>query len=126
MKILSVACVLLAVWGSALVAQQEDVQTGLFDPTIQTLGKAVMDSSQRQTGYSYNVANVLTPKFKPVFFPEDAEYLANLPKGNMEDKDSLEYFMTRMSENRNRQAAYVKLYNIKMGILRQVVTLGKK
>ena len=112
--------------GSTALLSAEPVDQMLFDNTSGQLGKAIVDSGVRQSAYAYNLANVATPGFKPVFFPEDRLFADAQPKGDLDTKDSVEFFMSKMTENRSRQAAYVKLYNIKMGIVRQVVTLGKR
>lgn len=99
----------------------------IFDGTTDKVKNAIIEAAQRQSIYSYNIANHMTPGFKPILTEADYRILANiLPEDGHNSDVMLEHYMAQLTDNRNKHSAYVKLMQIKMGILRQVVTLGKK
>ncbi|RAP28745.1 hypothetical protein DID76_04445 [Candidatus Marinamargulisbacteria bacterium SCGC AG-414-C22] len=98
------------------------------DKVISDIEKEIKHSVQKQAIYSYNIANISTPGFEPILFPEDKEELGLIVPEDSEyfRKVLLEHMTTNMARNRNKHNAYLLLYKKKFEIYRQVATLGKK
>lgn len=114
--------------GATVTLQAQTIVSDvLFDDVVNKLGNSVMDASHKQAMYSYDIANIQTPGFKPILTPEDEEFLRRtLPEDGMNTQVMMEHFMARLTENRSKHSAYVKLMMTKLGITRQVATLGKR
>ncbi|MGE4169400.1 MAG: flagellar basal body protein [Candidatus Margulisiibacteriota bacterium] len=107
--------------------QAKAIDRVLFDDVHDHLATAINGAAEKQSMFSYNIANASTPGFRPVLSPEDSLEFRNLVPANHQDSDiMIEYFMAKLTENRSHQSAYIKLFTTKMGILRQVATLGKR
>ena len=111
----------------ALIAQM-DMSSILYDSSVQALEEGVKKAARKHTIYSYNLANVTTPGFEPILFPEDELELKKMAPMDREyfQKVLLEHMSTSLARNRNFHAAYLGLYKKKFEIYRQVATLGKK
>ena len=98
----------------------------LFDTTTNKVHQAVLEASRAQSIYAYNIANLSTPGFKPILLEEDRRVLQSLFPEDPNNKIMMEHFMARLTENRSRHSALTKLFSIKLGIMRQIATLGKR
>ena len=109
-------------------SQSDDIMGYMIDPVVNGLEKEIDRSIRKHALYSYNIANVSTPGFSPVLFPEDRIELEKIVPDNDEmfQKVLLEQMTTNMARNRNRQNAYISIYKKRFEIYRQVATLGKK
>ena len=78
--------------------------------------------------YSYNIANISTPGFSPLLYPEDQAELEKIVPENDEmfKKVLLEHMTTNMARNRNKHNAYLLIYKKRFEVYRQVASLGKK
>ena len=94
-----------------------------FDPTIGNLESSIARSSKIQETIAHNIANAQTPGYVAKVFDNE------LNKA-VEREDSktvkLEEEMAEMSKNSTRHSAYVKLLTQKLGMLRTIVTQGRK
>jgi hypothetical protein len=120
---------------NTISAQQTEIpidnylETILFDDTVNTLTKSIMNASRKQSIYAYNAANFSTPEFRPVLTPEErAELDALIPNQDKEYERAIltEFILSKMTDNRLKHAAFIGLQKKKFEILRQVATLGKR
>ena len=108
-------------------AQGLELDKALFDDTYFSVKESIKERSQRQAMYAYNIANLSTPEFVPVLFPDDrALLLRSLPDAGLSREVLIEFVMARMTDNRSRYAATISIYKKKADIYKQVFTLGKR
>lgn len=95
----------------------------IFDPTIGNLESAMARTVKIQETIAQNIANAQTPGYIPKVFDEELNKAVE-----RQDRDSvrLEEEMAEMSKNNIRNSAYVKLLTQKLGMLRTIVTQGRK
>ena len=112
---------------STMVHSANIAEEILFDQTTRQLSQSIKEASHKQAVYSYNIANMMTPGFEPVLFEEDYERLADVLPGNAPNSEiMMEHFVARLTENRSKHSGYVKLMNMKLGMMRQAASGGKK
>ncbi len=104
-----------------------DMEAVLIDDTTSRVEKSVLDASKKQAVYSYNIANFMTPDFQPILYDEDRAFFSSIvPEDRDNSKLMIEYYMSKLTENRSRHSALTKLFSTKLAITRQVATLGKR
>ena len=96
-----------------------------MDAETQMLIQAVRDASSKNQVYAYNIANALTPGFRPVRLPEDAERSRVQEKMGIHDKVVIEEELSKQSENQSKRDSYLRLISMKRSILTQVIRQGK-
>ena len=95
----------------------------IFDPAFSTIERAMGKSVRVQETISNNVANAQTPGYVPKKFDE----VLNKEIDRQDRKTvNLEEEMAEMSKNSGKYSAYIKLLSAKLGVLRSVVTMGRK
>lgn len=95
----------------------------IFDAQFGNLERAMEIATRRQEVITHNIANANTPGFEPLDFDEE---LMRAVKRQDSRSINLEEEMAAMTENSVKYSAYVKLLSSKIGILRTVVTQGRK
>ena len=108
-------------------AQTED-KFLFFDPSTMQLEKEIYKTTKKHALYSYNLANITTPGFEPILYPEDQQKLDRMVPSDSEyfKKALLEHLSASMAVNKNVQASYLSLYKKKFDTYRQIATMGKK
>jgi flagellar basal-body rod protein FlgB len=94
----------------------------LFDETFNGLQRAVDIATQKQAIIAHNIANAKTPGFEPLEFDSVLNKAVKRANKNVVLEDE----MDALSRNANDHSSYVKLLATKIGILRTVVTQGRK
>ncbi len=120
-----IACFVLSLF-SLTVAQNSDGI--LFYPVDSKLEKAIYKATKKHALFSYNIANITTPGFEPILYPEDqAELNAIIPNNSeLREKVLLEHMSSSMARNRNLQASYLTIYKKRFDTYRQIGTMGKR
>jgi len=95
----------------------------IFDPTFSNLEGAMRVASAKQAVIAHNLANAQTPDYEPLEFSEE---LNRAIKRKDRKKVVIEEEMAALSENSVRYSSYVKLLSQKIGILRTIVTQGRR
>ena len=133
MKKIGILFIFIYLFGGLIVGQEyntvryDSMESLLFDETTEKLKQSVFDASRKQAIYAYNVANFSTPGFNPIMLEEDRRFFdAVIPQDRDNSDVMLEHFMAQMPVNRAKHSALTKLFSTKLGIMRQVATLGKK
>ncbi|MFA5879541.1 MAG: hypothetical protein WC860_05130 [Candidatus Margulisiibacteriota bacterium] len=94
----------------------------VYDKSMDNLANAITDATNRQAVHSYNLSNAATPGFKPIRFKDemdDAESKYADAEFNLEEE------IAKMTENRLRHSALVKILYSKAQLAKKIVTLGK-
>lgn len=99
----------------------EDV---LYDDTMLRVEGEIKETVKRQGIIAHNIANADVDGYQPIRFADELEELKLRPDFT-EDKVVVEEEMAKMTKNRMRHQAFLKIYNIKMQALRSVITQGK-
>ena len=94
----------------------------VYDQSMNKLADAIIDATDRQAVYAYNIANAATPGFKPKRFQDELKEAEN-SYGSVEF--NIEEEIARMTENRLKHSALVKILNARAQLTKKVVTLGK-
>ena len=112
--------------GNVIFAQNS--QNMLFYSVDSKIEKAIYKTTKKHTLYAYNIANISTPGFEPILYPEDQLELNQMVPLSDEytKKVLLEHMTASMARNRNIQSAYHALYKKRMDTYRQIATMGKK
>ena len=97
----------------------------IVDPATQSLLDAVRDTSTKHQVYAYNVANALTPGFKPLRLPEDQEHVQLLQKIGQPDKVVIPEELNKIAANQAKHDSYLRLLSMKRGVLTSVIRQGK-
>lgn len=95
----------------------------IFDETFKNLEQSMKAAAAKQSVIAHNIANANVPGYEPMDFDEE---LGMAVKRIGEKKVILEKEIAKMSDNSLRYSAYVKLLTQKLGILRTIVTQGRK
>lgn len=94
-----------------------------FDPTIPKLEKAVIQAAKIQEVIAQNIANAQTSGYIPKVFDKELDKAVE----RIDRKGiNLEEEMADMAKNSMEHSAYVKLLTQKIGILRTIVTQGRR
>lgn len=109
-------------------AQDQEIMGIMNDSVVNDLEEEIRKAVKKHALYSYNIANVSTPGFSPLLYPEDQLELQQIVPENDEmfQKVLLEHMATNMARNRNKHNAYLLIYKKRFEIYRQVASLGKK
>tara|TARA_B100001248_G_C27156801_1_gene351601 strand:- start:200 stop:592 length:393 start_codon:yes stop_codon:yes gene_type:complete len=109
-------------------SQSGDIMGIMGDTVVNDLEEEIKRVVRKHALYSYNIANVTTPGFSPLLYPEDQIELDKIVPENEEmfKKVLLEHMTTNMARNRNKHNAYLLIYKKRFEVYRQVASLGKK
>lgn len=97
-------------------------EIGLFDESFSALDRAMQIATQRQAVIAHNIANADTPNYIPLEFDEVLQKAIQ----RKEKKVNLELEMAALADNSTKYSAYTKLMTSKIGILRSIITQGRK
>ena len=97
----------------------------IIDPVSQLLMDSIHETSSKHQVFSYNIANALTPGFKPLRLPEEADHTRSLRQMGLDDKVVIEDELNKLAENQSKHDAYLRLMSMKRGVLTQVIRQGK-
>lgn len=94
-----------------------------FDQTIPKLESAISNSAKIQEVIAQNIANAQTPGYVPKVFDKELERAVDKI-----DKKSvnIEEEMADMAKNNMEHSSYIKLLTQKLGVLRTIVTQGRR
>jgi flagellar basal body rod protein FlgB len=95
----------------------------LFDGTFDALQRAMEISSKRQAVIAHNIANAKTPGYEAMTFDEQ---LMTAVKRLDNPQVVLEQELSSLTENSVKYSTYVKLMTSKIGVLRSIVTQGRR
>lgn len=96
---------------------------GMFDGTFDNLERAMTIATRRQAVLADNIANAKTPGFRPKDFDE---VLMRAVERQDQKQVNLERELAELTENSVRYSAYLKQMSAKMGVLRSIVTQGRR
>ena len=106
---------------------QGAIDSMLLDKTMNQLEDSIKYAAQKHAIYSFNIANITTPGFEPILFPEDQRELQQMAQNNEYSKKVLlEHMSTTMARNRNLQSGYMAIYKKRFDTYRQIATMGKR
>ena len=99
-----------------------------FDSSTTQLEKEIYRTTKKHALYSFNIANITTPGFDPILYPEDQIKLDKMVPRDSEyfKKALLEHLSASMAHNKNVQASYLSIYKKKFDTYRQIATMGKR
>jgi flagellar basal body rod protein FlgB len=112
-----IVMVLASVWAA-------DVNSVLFDDTTVRLEGEIKETVRRQSIIAHNIANADLDGYQPIRFADELAEIQQRP-GFTEDKVIVEEEMAKMTKNRIRHETYLKLYQMKLKAMKQVMTQGK-
>ena len=99
----------------------------LFDKSMSNLEEAIYFTNKKHALYSFNIANISTPGFEPILYPEDQRELQQMsPDSQYSGKVLLEHMSTSLARNRNYNSAYISIYKKRLDTYRQIATMGKR
>jgi flagellar basal body rod protein FlgB len=101
-----------------------DLLGSLYDPTMQSLESEMKVSVLKQQIIAHNLANKDTPGFVPVRFEEELQNIMGRPD-YVKDKVIAEEEMAKMTKNRFRHQALLRLLNIKLDTVKKVINQGQ-
>lgn len=110
-------CLLMLAWSA-------EATNFLFDDTTVRLEGEIKETVRRQSIIAHNIANADLPGYKPIRFAEELAEIEQRP-GFTEDKVVVEEEMAKMTKNRIRHETYLKLYQMKLKAMKQVINQGK-
>jgi len=96
---------------------------GIFDSTIHNVEKSIERAAKIQEVIAHNIANANTSGYVPEKFDE---VLNKAVKRTDKSSVNLEEEVADLAKNSARFSAYVKIMTAKLGMLRSVVTQGRK
>lgn len=94
----------------------------IFDSTYVNLQSGIERAVKKQAVITQNIANINNPNYEPLEFDE----VLNKAVKRADKHMVLENELAALSQNTADNAAYVKLLTAKLGVLRTVVTQGRK
>lgn len=98
----------------------------LYDDTMMRLEGEIKKCVRKQVIYAHNIANAKVDGFRPIRFEEELVELKQRPGWSPEkDKVVVEEEMAKMTKNRFKHQTYMRLYNLKMQVIKNVVKQGK-
>jgi flagellar basal body rod protein FlgB len=95
----------------------------LFDPTITALERSAASSIKKSEVINQNIANISNPDYKAKTFDD---VLGKAVERQDRKQVVLEEEMAEMSKNSGRYSAYLKLLASKFGVLRTVISQGRR
>ena len=101
-----------------------DVSGVLFDDTTVRLEGEIKETVRRQSIIAHNIANADVEGYQPIRFADELTEIQSRP-GYTEDKVVIEEEMAKMTKNRIRHETYLKLYEMKLKTIKQVMSQGK-
>jgi flagellar basal body rod protein FlgB len=111
---------------SRLVMAQDKIDGFLYDDTLLRLEGEIKKSIRKQAIYAHNIANAKVDGYRPIRFEDELNELKSRPGWSIEsDKVVMEEEMAKMTKNRIRHQTFLRLYNLKLEVLRKVATQGK-
>lgn len=112
---------------SLLLAENAgNIEAFLYDDTMLRLEGEIKKSIRKQAIYAHNVANKDVPGYKPIRFEEELQELEKRPGWSKEkDEVVIEEEMAKMTKNRMKHQTYLRLYNVKLEVLKKIVNQGK-
>ena len=93
----------------------------IFDPVFDNLTRAMRIESLKQEVTAHNIANAKTPGYEALTFDE---HLMKAVKRTDSKKVALEEELAALTQN--KYSEYVRLLTSKIGMLKTIVTQGKK
>jgi flagellar basal body rod protein FlgB len=106
------------------LAWAAEVGSILFDNTTVRLEGEIKETVRRQSIIAHNIANSGVEGYQPIRFADELAELQQRP-GFTEDKVIVEEEMAKMTKNRIRHETYLKLYQMKLKSMKQVMNQGK-
>ncbi len=97
----------------------------VVDETTRKLVEAVQDAAARHHVYAHNIANAMTPGYKPLRLPEEKDMVAKKQALGQEDKVEVEAELAKTVENHGKRDSYLRLISMKRGILTQILRQGR-
>ncbi len=95
----------------------------IYDPTFDALERSMKVAAMKQAVIAQNIANAKTPGYVAMAFDEELnKAVQRQDKKNV----TLEEEMAALAENTGRYSSFVKLMTSKIGVLRTIVTQGKR
>ena len=85
----------------------------------------VRDASSKHQVYAYNVANAMTPGFKPLRLPEEADHIKELQNAGVPDKVIIDEELGKIQKNQAMHDSCLRLLSMKRGVLTQIIRQGK-
>lgn len=111
-------CVLLGCLWAA------DASSIMFDDTTVRLEGEIKETVRRQSIIAHNLANAGLEDYEPIRFADELDEIKKRP-GFTKDTVIMEEEMAKMTKNRIRHETYLKLYQMKMKVVKQVISQGK-
>jgi flagellar basal body rod protein FlgB len=113
---------------SSLCFSQTSDKFLFFDSSTTQLEQEIYKTTKKHALYSFNIANITTPGFEPILYPEDQAKLDKMVPSDSEyfKKALLEHLSASMAFNKNVQASYLSIYKKKFDTYRQIATMGKR
>lgn len=94
-----------------------------FDSAIPKLESAISNSTKAQEVIAHNIANAQTPGYVPKSFDKElGRAVDKIDKKSV----NIEEEMADMAKNNMEHSSYIKLLTQKLGILRTIVTQGRR
>lgn len=99
--------------------------TVAVDPLMRELMGAAREGSARHQIFAFNIANALTPGFKPLRLPAEQAQVLKLQGMGLADKVTIEDELSKMGENQSRHDSYLRLLAAKRGIITSIIRQGR-
>lgn len=93
----------------------------IFDPMFNSLERAMKIETMKQAITAHNIANAKTPGYVAMTFDE---HLMRAVRREDKKEVVLEEELAALAEN--KYSAYVKMMTNKLGVMRSIVTQGRK
>jgi flagellar basal body rod protein FlgB len=93
-----------------------------FDPTYNNLTQAMERSAKIQSVIAQNIANANNPKYEAMEFDKELDKAVKRKNKTV----ILEEEMASLASNSGAHSAYVRMLTAKLGVLRSIVTQGRK
>ena len=119
--------IVIIVLVSLVSALSASVESLLYDDTMLRLEREIQQAVKRQAIIAHNIANAEVEGYRPIRFQDEIAVLEQRPGGYDPEKDEviIEEEMVKMSKNRLRHQALIKLYSMKMQTVNQVMSQGR-
>jgi flagellar basal body rod protein FlgB len=101
-----------------------EVNSIIYDDTMVRLEGEMKACVKKQSIYAHNIANAEVEGYQPIRFADELREIKSRP-GFTEDKVIVAEEMGKMTKNKLRHQAYMRLYNMKLESLKQVINQGK-
>ncbi|GBR75567.1 flagellar basal-body rod protein FlgB [Candidatus Termititenax persephonae] len=101
------------------------VEEILFDEVTLRLENDIKEATRRQAIIAHNIANAEIEGYQPIRFEEELRELRKTPDGVSKDRIVIEDEMVKMTKNRMRHQTALKLYTLKTGVVKTVLSQGK-